>query len=155
MKTITMLAAAAAVAALASAANAKDTELGSLGCTMDGGVEFTIASTKDVRCTYTPHRGTPESYAGTIRKVGVNVGVTGAKIMQWIVIQRGSDAYQPGSLAGDYAGISGEATVAIGAGANILGGGSNSSFLLQPVSIQEQAGLNFAAGVTRFSLSPN
>ena len=43
----------------------------------------------------------------------------------------------------------------MGVGANVLGGGPSDSFLLQPVSVQEQAGLNAAAGVTRFTLASN
>jgi hypothetical protein len=64
----------------------------------------------------------------------------------------GHNAYEPGSLSGRYLGVSAEATAAVGIGANVLGG---DSFLLQPVSVQEQAGLNAAAGVTRFTLASN
>ena len=44
------------------------------------------------------------------------------------------------------------ATFAVGLGANVLVGGSNKSFALQPVSIQTQTGLNVAAGVTELEL---
>jgi Protein of unknown function (DUF992) len=37
-------------------------------------------------------------------------------------------------------------------GANVLVGGSNRVFTLQPVSVQAQTGLNIAAGVSRFEL---
>ena len=59
-----------------------------------------------------------------------------------------------GALAGDYAGASGEATVAVGLGANVLVGGSNRSVALQPVSVQGQVGLNVAVGVAGLHLRP-
>jgi hypothetical protein len=55
-------------------------------------------------------------------------------------------------LAGDYTGVSAEATVVVGGGANLLVGGSSQTFTLQPLSVQAQSGLNVAAGVTSFQL---
>ncbi|HEY5818186.1 MAG TPA: DUF992 domain-containing protein [Mesorhizobium sp.] len=156
MKTsIATLAAVAAFSALPMTAQAGGLEIGWLDCVIQkDGRWLAIRTNQEVRCNYTPqpNRGTSENYVGTIEKFGLDIGGTGHKIMQWKVIAVGSNAYQPGSLSGTYLGVSGEATVAIGAGASVLGGGSNDSFLLQPVSIQEQAGLNVAAGITRFTL---
>jgi hypothetical protein len=55
-------------------------------------------------------------------------------------------------LVGDYGGVSAEATVALGVGANALVGGSNKSIVLQPVSVQGQTGLNVAVGVTGLTI---
>jgi hypothetical protein len=41
----------------------------------------------------------------------------------------------------------------VGAGANVLIGGFNSSIALQPVSIEGQNGLNVAAGVVGMTLT--
>ena len=60
-----------------------------------------------------------------------------------------------GFLAGDYAGASGEATVAVGLGANVLVGGSNRTVALQPLSVMGQVGLNIAVGVANLSLRPS
>ena len=49
-----------------------------------------------------------------------------------------------GFLAGTYAGVSAEVTVAGGIGANILVGGSFRTVELQPLSVQEQTGINVA-----------
>jgi hypothetical protein len=57
-----------------------------------------------------------------------------------------------GALAGSYGGASAEATVVAGVGANVLIGGSNQTIELQPVSLQGQAGLNVAAGITGLEL---
>ena len=61
---------------------------------------------------------------------------------------------RPGSLAGDYIGATGEATVAVGLGANVLMGGSNRQVALQPLSISGQVGLNLAVGVAELRLRP-
>jgi len=59
-----------------------------------------------------------------------------------------------GALAGNYGGTSAEATVGAGLGANVLVGGSDRTIALQPLSVQGQAGLNVAAGVTELILRP-
>jgi hypothetical protein len=55
-------------------------------------------------------------------------------------------------LAGTFVGASGAATVGIGAGANVLVGGSNRSIALQPLSIEGSTGLNIALGVAELRL---
>ena len=57
-----------------------------------------------------------------------------------------------GALAGSYAGVSAEATVVAGVGANVVIGGSNQTIELQPVSLQGQAELNVAAGIAGIEL---
>ncbi|MCL2385321.1 MAG: DUF992 domain-containing protein, partial [Alphaproteobacteria bacterium] len=46
------------------------------------------------------------------------------------------------------------ATVGVGLGANLLVGGSNDTFSLQPLSLQAQTGISLAAGVTALTLRP-
>jgi hypothetical protein len=58
----------------------------------------------------------------------------------------------PGALAGSYAGATASATVGVGAGANVLIGGSNRTISLQPVSIEGNTGLNVAAGIGAITL---
>ena len=55
-------------------------------------------------------------------------------------------------LVGDYGGVSAEASVALGVGANALVGGSNKSIVLQPISVQGQTGLNVALAVTSMTI---
>ncbi|WP_274627734.1 DUF992 domain-containing protein [Arvimicrobium flavum] len=152
---IATLAAAMAFSTVPLVGNAASgVEVGWLDCVAEGGVGFVLGSTKEVRCTYTPADKSlpPETYGGSISKFGVDVGVTGATVMQWAVVAAKADAYQPGSLEGNYVGVTGEATVAAGVGANALVGGSGKGFTLQPVSTTQQAGLNFALGVANFEL---
>jgi Protein of unknown function (DUF992) len=57
-----------------------------------------------------------------------------------------------GSLAGTYAGATAEVTVGGGIGANVLVGGSNRTTQLQPLSVQQQTGVNVAAGIAAIEL---
>ena len=50
-------------------------------------------------------------------------------------------------------GASAQGTVGVGAGANVLVGGSSNQITLQPVSIEGSVGLNVAAGVAALSLT--
>ena len=59
-----------------------------------------------------------------------------------------------GALAGNYAGATGEATVAVGLGANVLVGGSNRTVALQPLSVTGQVGLNSRSASPSCSLRP-
>ncbi len=158
MRHLLILAASAAVLAAAPVANAdtKGMELGVLDCTVEGGAGFIVGSTKDVLCTYTPadSKLAPENYTGSITKIGLDVGVTGKTMITWAVLAPNADVYAPGALAGDYVGASAEASAAIGAGANVLVGGSNRTFSLQPLSVQAQTGVNIAVGIAEFKLRP-
>ncbi|MEP9387946.1 DUF992 domain-containing protein [Mesorhizobium sp. KR9-304] len=156
MKYLLIAAASTALLAAIPAANSqtKGMELGVLDCKVEGGAGFIIGSTKDVLCTYRPadkNLGS-ENYHGTINKIGLDIGVTGQTLITWAVIAPNADLYAPGALAGDYVGASAEASAAIGAGANVLVGGSNRTFSLQPLSVQAQTGVNLAIGIAELKL---
>jgi hypothetical protein len=72
--------------------------------------------------------------------------------MQWLVLTPLKNIYAPGALAGDYVGASAEVTAAVGAGANLLAGGFQDAYTLQPLSVQAQTGLNLAVAVTSMEL---
>jgi len=147
------LAGALAVTVPAAAQAPSRVKAGTLTCDISAGVGLIIASQKEVQCLFTPAEPGPrEVYVGVIRKFGVDIGATAGGEMVWSV-------YAPttgriATLTGSYAGVSGEATVGAGVGANVLVGGSNRTVALQPVSVQGQAGLNVAAGVTDLELRP-
>ncbi|MCY0096606.1 DUF992 domain-containing protein [Hoeflea ulvae] len=160
INTTKMTAAAALVATLSLGtatmpAHADSVELGLLECVVEGGTGFIFGSSKDLACEYTPANAdaATEPYFGVINKYGIDIGVTGASVIAWAVLAPTSDyEYQPGSLAGDYRGVSAEATAAAGAGVNVLVGGSDDTFSLQPVSVQAQEGLNVAVGIAEIQL---
>ena len=129
-------------------------ELGVLECTIEGGTGYIIGSNKDLSCTFKPTESSfaPESYFGVVNKFGLDIGTTEQTLMQWLVLAPSANIYAPGALAGDYVGATVEASAAVGGGANLLVGGSNKTFTLQPVSVQAQTGLNLAIGVSQFQL---
>lgn len=149
-----LFAAASAAALFATPVLAQErTELGMLECTIEGGPGFIIGSQKDLSCIFRPADGRPaEAYAGTVSKFGLDIGVTGKTLMQWLVLAPTTDPLPAGALSGNYVGASAEASAAIGGGANVLIGGSNKTITLQPISVQAQTGVNLAIGVSEFRL---
>jgi len=98
--------------------------------------------------------GLPEDrYVATIRKVGLDLGITQETALAWGVFVPVA-RLGPGDLAGTYAGAQGSASFGVGAGGNVLVGGSNNSIALQPLSVQGQVGLNVAAGLESLELRP-
>lgn len=126
---------------------------GVLDCDVSGGLGLIVGSQKSVSCVFTPDRPGPrEVYSGTITKLGLDIGATAGGRMVWEVFT--TTTAGRGALAGDYAGATGEATIAVGLGANVLVGGSNRIVALQPLSVTGQAGLNLAVGVANLRLQP-
>lgn len=151
-KSASLLAATLAAAFLAAPANAGNLKLGVLSCEIEGGTGVVIASHKGLDCTFTPSRGGhKERYTGIISKIGVDLGVTHQGALVWAVLAA-SRRYEDGQLAGDYIGATAEASVVTGGGANLLVGGFQRSFSLQPLSVQAQTGVNVALAVTSMKL---
>ena len=139
----------------AAAQQLRRAKTGALNCDVSGGFGWIIGSQKSVQCVFTPDApGRPETYVGTITKFGVDIGATARSHMVWAVWSEHVGA-PVGALTGDYVGATGEATVAVGLGANVLVGGSGRSIALQPISVTGQVGLNIAAGVADLSLRPS
>ncbi len=148
----TALAAGLAVSLMGTAqADGSRVQVGVLDCTVAGGTGFIIGSTKKLWCSFKKTDGSREKYSGTIRKYGIDIGSTDKTNIAWAVFAP-SKKISYGALAGDYGGISAEATVGGGIGANALIGGSRKSFALQPFSVQTQTGLNIAAGIASLEL---
>ena len=126
--------------------------LGTLTCTGGEGIGLLLGSTKSFRCAFTPVDGTAEqSYAATVTKYGLDIGITGKTVMIWTVLAT-TQTTAPGMLSGIYSGPSVDASIGIGGGAKVLIGGSAQSITLQPLSVQGQTGLNIAVGVASMEL---
>ena len=123
-----------------------------LTCAAGPKIGLIITSSQKVNCSFQPDAHETEHYSGHIREFGLDIGGTAASVIIWAVLAAQSD-YKPGSLAGTYVGVSAEETVVVGLGANVLLGGSDKSVALQPLSIQGQAGLNLAIGVSKLVLA--
>ena len=146
-----LLASAPLLVASAEAQSSSNTRVGRLTCSVSGGPGFIITSSKALNCVFRGNAGKRDHYAGTIRKFGLDIGATTEGTLIWDVFSTGGRT-APGMLAGTYAGVSGEATVGGGVGANVLVGGSRRSISLQPLSIQGQQGFNLAVGVADLQL---
>jgi hypothetical protein len=125
--------------------------VGTLTCNVASGWGFVFGSSKALRCTFAPAPRGAENYAGTINKFGVDIGYTQGGVLVWAVFAPTANL-APGALNGNYVGATGSATIGVGAGANVLVGGSNSTISLQPVSIEGNTGLNVAAGIGSINL---
>jgi len=126
--------------------------VGTLSCSVASGWGFVFGSSKALHCTFAPAPGRAEFYAGTINKFGVDIGYTQGGVLVWAVFAPSANI-GPGALSGNYIGATGSATVGVGAGANVLVGGSNRTISLQPVSVEGNTGLNVAAGIGSITLS--
>jgi len=141
-----------ATALAASPVSAGTLRLGLLTCEIDGGMGLIIASHKGLTCTFKPSKGGHrERYTGIVSKIGIDLGVTDQGSLQWAVLAASRD-YEDGQLAGDYLGVNAEASIVTGGGANLLVGGFQRSFTLQPLSVQAQTGVNLALAVTSMKL---
>jgi Protein of unknown function (DUF992) len=125
--------------------------VGTLSCNVAGGWGFVFGSSKALRCVFSRAGGPPERYTGSISKFGVDIGYTQGGVLVWAVFAP-TTGVGPGALSGNYGGATASATVGVGAGANVLVGGSNRSISLQPLSIEGNTGLNVAAGIGAINL---
>jgi hypothetical protein len=153
MKKILAAAVAAITLLTAGAANAETrVQVGVLTCTVDPGIGFIIGSSKDMTCTFKRDGHKAEHYEGNIKKLGIDIGVTGVTQIAWLVFSASNTKYGPGSLSGTYVGGSAEATLGVGLGGNWLIGGSRKGYALQPWSIQGQVGLNYSVAFSGLTL---
>ena len=144
--------AALPLGALAANAPPERVQAGMLRCHVSPGVGLLVTSRKALQCDFDaagPARH--DRYTGSIVKIGIDIGATTGGEIVWAVYRAGK-SLRKGDLAGGYAGVSAEATVVVGLGANALVGGADKSISLQPFSVAGQTGLNIAAGVTELTL---
>jgi hypothetical protein len=128
-------------------------QVGVLECRGGASVGFIVGSVTNLGCVLRVE-GLPEDrYVATIRKVGLDIGITEETALAWGVYAPVA-RLGPGDLSGNYAGAQGSASVGVGVGGNVLVGGSNNSIALQPLSVQGQVGLSVAAGLESLELRP-
>jgi len=127
--------------------------VGVLECRGGASVGFIVGSVTNLGCVLRAN-GLPEDrYVATIRKVGLDLGITQESSLAWVVYAP-VERIGAGDLAGDYAGAQGSASIGVGVGGNVLVGGSANSIALQPLSVQGQVGLSVAAGLESLELRP-
>jgi hypothetical protein len=152
----TLILAALILAPFGAPANAQApgpwTQVGVLTCKLNPSIGFIIAGHQSMECNYAPNGpNPPQAYQGAINTVGLDLGVTAGGVLGWAVFAP-TQGFAPGALAGEYVGASGDLGLGIGAGANILIGGSGRTFALQPLSLEGSVAVNIALGVSMLKL---
>src|SRR6266446_780623 len=127
---------------------------GYLTCHEASGWGFIFGSSRKLRCAYARNPNYTEYYDGSITDFGADIGYLQSGVILWAVAAPTTDL-GPGALAGHYGGATASAAIGVGAGANVLLGGFKNSIALQPISIEDENGLNVAAGIAELSLKLN
>jgi hypothetical protein len=142
-------------AAPASAQTPKTwTQVGMLTCKLNPSIGFIIAGHQTMECRYVPSDGgPPQAYEGALNTVGIDIGISAGGVLGWAVLAP-TGGIPAGALAGEYVGASGDLGIGIGAGANVLIGGSARTFALQPISLEGSIAVNVALGVSGLKLRP-
>jgi len=133
-------------------AQGQPVRVGGLTCDTGPRVGLLIGSKQRMNCVFlSSATGRQYHYRGRITRLGLDVGITGGGRLFWGVFAPTSHI-GPGALRGTYVGASGNASLGVGFGANVLVGGSNRTISLQPLSIEGQLGINLALGVAGLRL---
>ena len=142
-------------AAPASAQTPKTwTQVGMLTCKLNPSIGSIIAGHQTMECRYVPSEGgPPQAYEGALNTVGIDIGISAGGVLGWAVLAP-TGGIPAGALAGEYVGASGDLGIGIGAGANVLIGGSARTFALQPISLEGSIAVNVALGVSGLKLRP-
>ncbi|WP_050423711.1 DUF992 domain-containing protein [Bradyrhizobium tropiciagri] len=138
----------------AGAQQASWTQIGMLACKVDPSVGFIIFGHQSMSCRFTQNPPFPiQLYEGALNTVGIDIGVSAGGAFAWAVLA--PTAGPPvGALAGEYVGASGDIGLGLGAGVNVLVGGSGRSFALQPVSVEGSIAIDVTVGLSGLQLRP-
>jgi len=145
-----------AVTTLPAAAQATKnwTQVGMLTCKLNPSIGFIFAGHQSMECRYVPaNSAPPQAYEGAINTVGIDLGISAGGVLGWAVLAT-TGGIPAGALAGEYVGASADLGIGLGAGANVLIGGSARTLALQPVSLEGSIAVNVALGVSGLKLRP-
>ncbi|MBF0422031.1 MAG: DUF992 domain-containing protein [Magnetococcales bacterium] len=131
-------------------------ELGVLSCKkIPGGYNFVLHSSEPLECEFSTVSG-GEFYRG---EAGVALGLK----LEWnpsgtivFTVIGASNDVRPGAFAleGKYFGAKASAAVGLGTGIQVLVGGGQKSFTLQPLAVEGSTGLGATAGLGYLHLQP-
>jgi len=123
MRILTLTLAAAALIAPLAAANAlPPVRAGILQCQGGQNVGFVVGSVTSLECVFQSEGRRPEPYIATVRRYGLDLGITAKTQLAWAVNAPNSRISR-GDLAGNYGGFGANASVGVGGGGNFLVGG--------------------------------
>lgn len=150
---LTVAATALIATAVLAHAQSGRTQVGVLECRGGPNVGMIVGSVTNLGCVFRSQGRPDDLYTARITKIGIDIGITTETALSWAVfaptVQLGS-----GDLSGNYAGVDASAAIGVGLGGNVMLGGSQNSFALQPLSVQGQTGLSVAGGVQSMELRP-
>jgi hypothetical protein len=126
--------------------------VGVLECVTQPSIGAIVGSVREMDCVFKPSSGRNENYSGTQAKIGIDIGVQARAAIIWAVFAPTVDR-RPGELQGTYTGVSADAAIGLGLGANVLLGGSSRTIVLQPLSLEGQIGAGISAGVSALTLN--
>jgi ABC-type amino acid transport substrate-binding protein len=158
LKICSTLAALALISVLAAPADAQSprswTQAGMLRCVVNPSIGFIIAGHQSMECRFTQNPPIPpQAYEGALNMIGLNIGISAGGVFAWAVLAP-TVGIPAGALAGEYVGASGDIGLGLGAGANVLVGGSARTIALQPISLEGSVAVDVALGVSALKLRP-
>ncbi len=137
---------------LAAPAWSVSAQVGVLKCDTSIGIGEIFTRKQSMTCVFTRNDGMIENYTGTIHQYGLEVGEIKEGHLVWAVLS-GSTSSQNGLLSGKYAGAEADIAAGFGGGADLLVGGTQHAFALQPLAVEGETGINVAAGVEQIELT--
>lgn len=145
---------AAALAAGSALAEDPGVKVGTLTCEATEITNAILFTDTNLNCVYeSVEPGIVENYEGDIDQIGVNLSIKNDVTLVWAVVAPTETEFAPGQLAGTYVGAGADAAAGVGAGANVLVGGGDMGFQLQPVSVEGIEGAGLSLGIKSFELS--
>ena len=128
------------------------TQSGMLKCKLNPSIGFVIFGHQSMECRFVPAAPVPpQIYEGALNTVGIDIGIVGTGGLAWAVLAP-TQGVPAGALAGTYVGASGDVALGAGVGANVLIGGSNRSFALQPLSVEGSVAVDVTLGLSALQL---
>jgi len=108
-----------------------------------------IRSSVDVEAVFTDSGGNKEYYVGEMgQKLGIDLSIKSKEVLRYVVFSP-SSAYKTGmyAMAGKYFGTKASAAVGAGVGVQVLLGGFDKSFTLQPLAAGGVKGAGASLGI--------
>src|SRR5258707_3331344 len=129
------IAIAALITPIASADALPPARAGILQCQGGQNVGFVVGSVTSFECVFKSEGRRPEPYIATVRRYGLDLGITAQTQLAWAV-SAPNNRVDRGGLAGKYAGGRGTAPLGVGGGGHVLGGGPANAHARPPVPPQ-------------------
>ena len=126
-------------------------EWGVLTCNVSGNSGYFLADTLTLDCVMLTHDGEISCYVGTLSRFGLDIGATMAKTQVWTILAVAKTPREE-FLNGTYYGADIGASAFVGGGIGLNIGGFDRSFVLVPISLYLQSGINVTASLTYLEL---